>query len=391
MVGPWFTTPWRLVSQSHGAVAWRFLSPCPSHVPFLFASSRHRPCPSVPWTPYPVPPLCGPRHTPFPAPSPCPIIPCLYPTGSTATLWRGPTGSSSIRGPLRAPKTGRSLPAPVPFPCATAPAYSPRLLCSPIRSLIPCLYPTGPPATLSRGPTGSSSIRGLFCAPSTGRSPSAPAPHSCAASHAVLVPSGRCVALATRPFLSRLLVVLRGVVRVCVFLFFRRAFFRVVPSSLHARTTTLHRHLSRFRSVLSSGPTAILWHRPWRSRAMPGGRPSFATKPFSPRCCTLIFFLSSPPSPPLCLLPALLVLFSCSVCSPVVVPAPWLYLARPHAPLGFCPVFRPVGRPGRPPQTPFRGDSPFVLSRRPPLHLFPDFRAGRPVRLNVGHRHGASL
>ena len=77
MVGPWFTTPWRLVSQFHGAVAWRFRPPCPSHVPFPFASSRHRPVPSVPWTPYPFGPLCGPSHTPFPGPSPCPCIPCL--------------------------------------------------------------------------------------------------------------------------------------------------------------------------------------------------------------------------------------------------------------------------------------------------------------------------
>ena len=165
----------------------------------------------------------------------------------------------------------------------------------------------------------------------------------------------------------------------------------MVPSSLHARTTTLHRHVSRFRSVLSSSPTAILWRGPWRFPAMPGGRSSLATEPFSPRCCTFIFFLSSPPSPPLCLLPALLVLFSCSVCSRLVVAAPWLYLARPHAPLGFCPVFRPVGRPGPPPQTPLRGDSPFVLSRRPPLHQFPDGRAGRPVWLNAGHRHSLFL
>ena len=180
MVGPWFTIPWRLVSQSHGAVAWRFPSPCQSDVPFPFASSRHRPVPSTPWTPYPVGPLCGPSLTPSPAPSPCPIIPCLYPTGSQATLWRGPTGSSSIWGPLRAPSTGRSLPAPVPFPCAAAPAYSPGLLCGPIPSLIPCLYPTGQPATLWRGPTGSSSIRELFRAPSTGRS--LPALFPCAAS-----------------------------------------------------------------------------------------------------------------------------------------------------------------------------------------------------------------
>ena len=127
---PWSGSPWLANgSPVHGdwfpnptGVAWRFRSPCPSHVPFPFASSRHRPVPSVPWTPYPVGPLCGPSHTPFPAPSPCPIIPCLYPTASPATLWRGPTGSSSVLGPLRAPSTGRSLPAPVPFPCAAAPA-----------------------------------------------------------------------------------------------------------------------------------------------------------------------------------------------------------------------------------------------------------------------------
>ena len=138
LVGPWFTTPWRLVSQSHGAVAWRCRSPFPSHVPFPYATSRHRPIPSVPWTPYPAGLFCGPNHTPFPVPSPFPIIPCLYPTGPPATLWRRPTGSSSIRGPFRAPGTDRSLPAPAPVPCAAAPAYSPGLLCGPIPSLIPC-------------------------------------------------------------------------------------------------------------------------------------------------------------------------------------------------------------------------------------------------------------
>ena len=297
MVGPWLTNPWQLVSQSHGAVAWRFRPPYPSHVPFSFASSRHRPVPRVPWTPHPVAPLCGSSHTPFPAPSPCPIIPCFYPTGSPATLWRGPTGASSFRGPLRALSMGRSLPAPVPFPCAAAPASSPRLSCGPIPSLIPCLYPTGPPATLWRGPTGfssirgpfrasstgrslpapfpcaaapayspgllcgpipslipclyptrppatlwrgptgSSSMRGPFCAPSTGRSPPAHAPLSCAACHAVLVPWGRRVALATRPFLSRLLVVLRGVVRV----FFLPRFFprgSLLPACTHNNTAS---------------------------------------------------------------------------------------------------------------------------------------------------------
>ena len=159
--GDWFPNPTGLLL--------RFRPPCPSHVPFPFASSRHRPVPSVPWTPYPVGPLCGPSHTPFPAPSPCPFIPCLYPTRSPATLWRWPTGASSFRGPLHALSTGRSLPGLIPG-----------LSCGPIPSLIPCLYPTGPPATLWRGPTGSSSIRGPFRAPSTGRSLPAPFPSAAA-------------------------------------------------------------------------------------------------------------------------------------------------------------------------------------------------------------------
>ena len=186
MVGSWFTTPWRLVSQSHGAVAWRFLSPILPHVPFFFATSRHRPILCVPWFPY------APGLSCCPIPS---LIPCLYRTGPAATLWRGPTGSSSIWGPFRAPSTGRSLPAPAPFPCAASrhpPRPIPRVprlpsllgpLCgsshtpfsvlSPFPS-IPCLYPTGPPATLWHGPTGSSSIRGPFRVPSTGRSLPAP-------------------------------------------------------------------------------------------------------------------------------------------------------------------------------------------------------------------------
>ena len=127
-----------------------------------------------------------------------------------------------------------------------------------------------------------------------------------------------------------------------VLFFLCRAFCRVVPSSLHARTTTLHSHPSRLRSVLTSSPIAFLWRGPWRSPAMPGGRPSLPSQSFKPSM-QLIFFLSSPPSPPLCLLPALLLLFSCSVQSPLAVPAPSLYLARFHAPQGLRPVFRPVG------------------------------------------------
>ena len=73
MVGPLFTTPWRLVSQSHGAVAWRYRPPFPSHVPFPFATSRHQPNQRVPWFSDPMGPLCGPCYTPFLPQCPLPI------------------------------------------------------------------------------------------------------------------------------------------------------------------------------------------------------------------------------------------------------------------------------------------------------------------------------
>ena len=56
-------------------------------------------------------------------PPPRPLVPSsrVYtPPGLPATLWRWPTVAFSIQGPFRAPSTGRSLPAPVPFPCAAA-------------------------------------------------------------------------------------------------------------------------------------------------------------------------------------------------------------------------------------------------------------------------------
>ena len=87
------------------------------------------------------------------------LIPCFYPTGPPATLWRGPTGFSSIRGPFCAPCTGRSLPAlfclgglfpsgpvggPSSWPRIRFPHY-------------PCLFPTWSPAFFfprsTRGPS----------------------------------------------------------------------------------------------------------------------------------------------------------------------------------------------------------------------------------------------
>ena len=169
----------------------------PRDVPLPCATFRHpsRPIPRVPCLPSLLVLSCVPSPTPCSVSSPSPFIPSLYPTGPPATLWRVPTVSSSIRGTFLAPSTGRPLPAPVPFPCATSHQPSrppPRvlrllillgLLCGPSHTpfsvtspfpIIPFLYPTGRPATLWRGPTGSSSIRGPFRAPSTGRSLPAP-------------------------------------------------------------------------------------------------------------------------------------------------------------------------------------------------------------------------
>ena len=290
MVGPWFTTSWRLVSQSHRAAA--LFSP-PPHI----ATSHHRPIPIVPWTPYPARLLCG----PFPY-----LIPCLYPTRPPAALWRGPTGSSSIQGPFRAPSTGRSLPVPALFPRVASSAHSPRLLCGPFPSLIPCLYPTGQPATLWRGPTGSSSIWGPFRAPSTGRSPPAPAPFFCAACHAVLAPWGRRVALATRPYLSR----------------------HLIPASRFFLGTP---------ATLCRGPTG--------SAAFPGpvrvpstGRPLLA--PF----CLRGVFPSGPvvgppswPLPPPLGLSSLLILFFGAMISFFAVPRlPFFSVPFPRRPLALC-------------------------------------------------------
>ena len=57
MVGPWFTSPWRLVSESHGAVAWCLLLP-------------DLPCSDQNTTPGCPVPLC---HIPLPALTPRPV------------------------------------------------------------------------------------------------------------------------------------------------------------------------------------------------------------------------------------------------------------------------------------------------------------------------------
>ena len=86
-------------------------------------------------------PSCDPSHTPLSAPSPYPSIPCFYPTGPPATLWRGPTGSASCLGPARATSTVRSL--PVPFRLGGVLSSGPVVVPSswPPRPPLPVLFP----------------------------------------------------------------------------------------------------------------------------------------------------------------------------------------------------------------------------------------------------------
>ena len=202
---------------------------------------------------------------------PRPLVPAsrVYaPPGRLLPCGAGPLGPLPSRDrfvPLArvAPFPPPSLsPVPRPWPnppgCLAAPSHPSSRVYTPPGRQQP-----------RRGPTGSSSIRGPFRAPSTGRSPPSPAPLSCAVSLAVLVTWGRRVALATRPFLSRLLVVLRGVLRVCFPPPFFFCFFFPLRSLLPACTHNNTASPSRFCSVLTSSPSAILWRCPWRSPAMP--------------------------------------------------------------------------------------------------------------------------
>ena len=141
-----------------------------------------------PFYPAPFGSPCGPpipvRLIPFLAQSlrlvpPVLLIPslilCLYFTGPPATLWRGPTGSSSFPAPFGGPGTSCSYLLPIACALAAFPRPSwtgrswasglpvprvPLCLFSCVPSLILCLYPTGPRATQWLRPEGP------FCGPS---------------------------------------------------------------------------------------------------------------------------------------------------------------------------------------------------------------------------------
>ena len=285
----------------------------------------------------------------------CPLFP--------ASRFFFPTGSAPFPGPVRVPSTGRPLPAPFRL-CGGLPS-------GPVVG--PSSWPPRPPVIRAFPSSGHPSLLFLsflvfFFRATRGLSPvlllrPVPPPPACFVPHALL---GRCGVL-------------------FVFLFFFSSppcilpYGSLLPACTHNNTAQAISHGSlpcSFPVPSQSCGVALGGPRPCHVGAPPS-RPTHITH--------------KPPSPLFCLLPALLLLFSCSVCSPLVAPAPWLYLARSHAPQGLCPVLQPVGRLGRTPQIPLRGDSPIVLPRQLPLHQFPDGLAGRPVRLNAGHRHGVSL
>ena len=160
-------------------------------------------------------------------------------------------------------------------------------------------------------------------------------------------------------------------------------FFFYPPLCMHAR-----HHCTCWSSGYGSPLFSSLFLSP--PRAFPLAVPGRARRAPLPR--VILSPLPSPPyprrlslaRPPYCCFPA-------PVCAALLLSAPGLYLARPHASLRLHPVLRPVPVFGRPPQVLLPGISPVICPRRPPLHQFPEGEAGRPVRLNAGHWYGVSL
>ena len=118
--------------------------PCP--IPLCLIPAR--PVQSVPWTPYPVGPLCGPSHTPFPALSPCPIIPSFTPPGRQQPCGAGPldplpSRDRFVRLARVAPFPPQSLspvprPRPNPLVCCAAPSHPSSRVYTPPGRQQPC-------------------------------------------------------------------------------------------------------------------------------------------------------------------------------------------------------------------------------------------------------------
>ena len=251
------------------------------------------------------------------------LIPYSDQTRAQETLWRGPTGSSSIRGP------GRS---DVLFMVSAPAAFSRPVLDWKVLSFsFPCAHPIGrhlPP----------------------------PPPHLCCP----CCVGPFCVYFGGRP--ASVMWCFCGLV-----------FF---PSTLHARTTPQH-----FSSV-AAAPLLSLPCSSCPRKAVPmafPGHTRWAAHPYIspsllPALRRLLLRVSCPP-PPLLFLAGL-------VCVALILSVPQLYLSRPHAHLRRQPISLTVGRLGRPPRVPLWGNSPVVPPRRPPLHQLSDGEAERLLRLN---------
>ena len=234
------TGPWRLVSHSHGPLLGAF---SPIYPVLLHSQPRDVP-------------LSFATYGLWPSPHSSPLIPFFYPTRPPATQWRGPTGSSSVRGPFRSFCTGCSYPAP---------------LC------LGCLFPVG-----------------LF-----------------------------------EDFLRSLSNLLPGPVPVS-------------HPSTHAYTPPGRLHPMCIPKPAACYPSQVGAPPLRHSQLLPLPSPLPALPP-SP---------VSRPSP--------LQLLCCPVYAALLLSAPGLFLARPHASLRLRPVLHPVGRLGRPPQVPLREDTSVV-------------------------------
>ena len=246
-------------------------------------------------------PFPPPSLSPVPRPRPNPLGCCAAPSHPSSRVYTPPGRQQPCgAGPLdphpsgdRFVRLARVAPfppfSPVPRPrpnplgcCAAASHPSSRVYTPP-----GCQQPCGA-GPLDPHPSGDRFVHLARVAPLL------PAPHSCAASHAVLVPWGRRVALATRPFLSRLLVVLRGVVRV----FFPGVLFSAwfPPPCMHAQQHCIASCLGSVRCYLPVPPpscgAALGRPRPCQVGA-PLSRPSLLA------CVFVRFSSCSPLHPPL--------------------------------------------------------------------------------------------
>ena len=144
MVGPWFTTPWRLVSQSHGAVAWCFRSPFPSHVRFPYAASRHWPIIMSPGLPTPPGCCAAPSHpssrvyTPVGRQQPCGASP-LDPHPSGDRFVRLASVAPFPPPPLSPVPRPRSIPRFPRRPSPLGPSYGSSHTPFSVLSPFPCI------------------------------------------------------------------------------------------------------------------------------------------------------------------------------------------------------------------------------------------------------------